>query len=112
LVECAVAHLRNTLPGWKSGQIDAPVIVDAATFRLFERSVAQSGDVLFARVLAAAGSFFPALLYPKVYQTVRAEALWGGPLPLSDWRSTLRKVIDFGCTREWRRVRAMEPSHV
>lgn len=112
LVECAVAHLRGTHPGWKSGQIEAPVIVDTATFRLFERSVAQSGDVLFARVLEAAGSFFPALLHPKVYQTVRAEALWGGPLPLSDWRSTVRNVIDFGCSRQWRRVRAMEPAHV
>lgn len=112
LVECAVAHLRRTRPGWTSGQIEAPAIVDAATFRLFERSVAQSGDVLFARVLEAAGSFFPALLYPKVYQTVRAEALWGGPLPLSDWRSTVAKVIDFGCSRQWRRVRAMEPAGV
>lgn len=112
LVECAVAHLRGTRPGWTSGQIEAPVIVDAATFRLFERSVAQSGDVLFARVLEAAGSFFPALLYPKVYETVRAETLWGGPLPLSDWRSTVRKVIDFGCSRQWHRVRAMEPAHV
>lgn len=112
LVECAVAHLRDTRPGWTSGQIEAPVIVDAATFRLFERSVAHSGDVLFARVLEAAGSFFPALLYPKVYQTVRAETLWGGPLPLSDWRSTVRHVIDFGCSRQWRRRRAMEPAHV
>jgi nucleoside-diphosphate-sugar epimerase len=112
LVECAVAHLRGTRPGWTSGQIEAPVIVDAATFRLFERSVAQSGDVLFARVLEAAGSFFPALLYPKVYQTARAETVWGGPLPLSDWRETVRRVIDFGCSRQWRRVRVMEPAHV
>ena len=112
LVECAVAHLRRTRPGWTSGQIEAPAIVDAATFRLFEHSVARSGDVLFARVLEAAGSFFPALLYPKVYQTNRAEALWGGPLPLSDWRSTVGKVIDFGCSRQWRSRRAMEPAGV
>ena len=112
LVECTVAHLRDTVPGWRSGQIEAPLIVDPDTFRMFERSVAQSGDLLFARVLEAAGSFFPALLYPKVYQTVQAEALWGGPLPLSDWRSTVRHVIDFGCGRQWRRPRAAEVSHV
>ena len=112
LVECTVAHLRDTVPGWRSGQIEAPLVVDPSIFRMFERSVAQSGDLLFARVLEAAGSFFPALLYPKVYQTVQAEALWGGPLPLSDWRSTVRHVIDFGCGRQWRRARAAELSHV
>jgi nucleoside-diphosphate-sugar epimerase len=112
LVDCTVAHLRETVPAWRSGQIDAPLVVDLDTFRMFERSVAQSGDVLFARVLEAAGSFFPALLYPKVYQTVQAEALWGGALPLSDWRSTVRHVIDFGCGRQWRRPRAAELSHV
>jgi nucleoside-diphosphate-sugar epimerase len=111
LVECAVAHLRDTVPTWTSGQIEAPAIVDVDTFRMFERSVAQSGDVLFARVLEAAGSFFPALLYPKVYQTVNAEALWGGLLPLSDWRSTLRRVIDFGCSRRWRGRRGTELTH-
>jgi thioester reductase-like protein len=102
LLHAAVAHLRDRIAGWNSGQIEAPVIVDAATFDLFERSVGQSGDALFARVLASARSFFPSLLYPKVYQTARAEQVWGGPLPLSDWRSTLGKVIEFGCARDWR----------
>jgi nucleoside-diphosphate-sugar epimerase len=105
LVHAAVAHLRHRVPGWKSGQIEAPVIVDAATFDLFERSIRHSGDALFGRVLEAARFFFPALLYPKVYETVRAEQLWGGPLPLSDWRATLGKVIDFGCARDWRAPR-------
>jgi nucleoside-diphosphate-sugar epimerase len=103
LLESAVAHLRNRVPAWKRGQIEPPAIVDAATFEVFARSIADSGDALFARVLEAAESFFPALLYPKVYQTDRAERLWGGPLPLSDWRSTLARVIDFGCASEWRR---------
>lgn len=111
VLQAAVAHLRDRCPAWKSGQIEAPVIVDAETFRLFERSVAQSGDVLFARVLETAGSFVPALLYPKVYETVRAEAVWGGPLPVADWRSTLRNVMDFGCSRQWRRPRMPEPAH-
>ena len=113
LVDAAVAHLRDRVSGWKNGQIEAPVIVDAATFELFERSVRQSGDALFGRVLEGARSFFPALLYPKVYHTARAEQLWGGPLPLSDWRSTLGKVIDFGCARDWRvRRRVRDHAHV
>ena len=105
LIATAVAHLRATVSGWADGQIEAPVIVDRATFELFERSVAQSGDALFGRVLESARSFFPALLYPKVYDTTGAEALWGGPLPLSDWRLTLGKVIDFGIARDWRAYR-------
>jgi nucleoside-diphosphate-sugar epimerase len=112
LVAEAVAHLRATVSGWADGQIEAPVIVDTATFELFERSVAQSGDALFGRVLESTRSFFPALLHPKVYDTTRAEALWGGPLPLSAWRSTLGKVIDFGIARDWRAYRgARERAH-
>ena len=103
LLECAVRHLRATLPGWKHGQIQPPAIVDAATFKLFERAAAATGDVRLARVLEVAASFLPALLYPKVYQTCRAERVWGGPLPLSDWRSTLGRVIEFGSAHGWRR---------
>ena len=35
------------------------------------------------------------------YVATRAEAIWGGPLPLSDWRSTLAHVIDFGHAHGW-----------
>jgi len=111
LLECAVGHLRARLSGWRCGQIEPPAIVDAATFRLFERAATVAGDVVLARVLDAAGSFLPSLLYPKVYQTCRAERVWGGPLPLSDWRSTLGNVIDFGIAHEWRH-RPMRAGHV
>lgn len=113
LVDAAVVHLRDRVSGWKNRQIEPPVIVDAVTFELFERSIRQSGDALFGRVLEGARSFFPALLYPKVYQTARAERLWGGPLTLSDWRTTLGQVIDFGCAHDWRSRRpSMEKAHV
>jgi nucleoside-diphosphate-sugar epimerase len=110
LLECAVGHLRAKLPGWRNGQIEPPAIVDAATFRLFERVAAASRDVPLARVLEAGGSFLPALLYPKVYQTCRAERVWDGPLSIADWRSTLGRVIDFGIAHEWRR-RPIGASH-
>jgi hypothetical protein len=113
LLDTAVAHLRETASGWAGGQIEPPVIVDSTTYELFVQSVTESGDALFGRVLESAGSFFPALLYPKVYDTARAEALWGGSLPLSDWRSTLRRVIDFGTARDWRGPRhARDQVHV
>ena len=102
LLDCAVQHLRARMSGWKHAQIQPPALVDTATFRLFEHAAAATGDVALSRVLNLAGSFLPALLYPKVYQTCRAERVWGGRLPLSDWRSTLGKVIDFGRAHKWR----------
>ena len=81
LIAAAVAHLRTTVSGWADGQIEAPVIVDAATFELFERSVAQSGDALFGRVLVSARSFFPTLLYPKVYDTTARRGPVGRTTP-------------------------------
>src|SRR5581483_1397703 len=42
-----------------------------------------------------AKAWLPVLLASRTYDTSRAEALWGGPLPLSDWRQTLAKVLRF-----------------
>jgi nucleoside-diphosphate-sugar epimerase len=104
LIDAAIQHLRAHVPAWKAGQIAAPAIVDRDTFDLFARTVAESGDALFIKILGAASSFFPTLLYPKVFETTSAERVWGGALPVSDWQSTLTRVIDFGRANEWRRV--------
>jgi nucleoside-diphosphate-sugar epimerase len=42
-----------------------------------------------------AKAWLPVLLASRTYDTTRAEALWGGPLPLADWRHTLAKVLRF-----------------
>src|SRR5205823_88965 len=42
-----------------------------------------------------AKAWLPVLLAGRTYDTTQAEALWGGPLPLADWRQTLGKVIEF-----------------
>ena len=69
----------------------------AETFELFRRSAIRTGDAILARVLESASSFLPGLLYPKRYQTGRAERLWGGPLPTEDCRPTLARIIDVMC---------------
>jgi thioester reductase-like protein len=102
LLEYAVEHLQDTLPAWNRRQIEAPMIVDQDTFERFHRSAIKTGDILLARVLSSASSFLPALLYPKTYETTRAEAIWGGRLPLCDCRSTLAHVIDFGNAHDWK----------
>jgi hypothetical protein len=107
-LDTAAAHFRTRHKGWARGQITRPIVVDRDTFDLFQRTAARSSDLLFTRVLESAGSFVPALLYPKVYQTARAEGCWGGPLQVSGWQETLAKVIDFGCARHWSDRAAVE----
>src|SRR5258708_40311217 len=37
LLSAVAAHLRERVPAWKRGQIQAPLVVDGATFDPFER---------------------------------------------------------------------------
>lgn len=67
-------------------------IVDAETFAAFRESVGGTNR-LIAQATESIVSFVPTLLYPRVYDTTRAQQLWGGPLPLYDWRATLRRVM-------------------
>ncbi len=100
LITFVSGHLRTRHPAWGARQIEPPVVVGAGTFDLFRRSAIRTGDAILARVLESASSFLPGLLYPKVYQTERAERLWGGPLPSEDCRPTLAKIIDVMCADE------------
>ena len=107
LIRTAIDEVRLHHTRW----IEPPLITDAETYALFERTVVHSRDPLFARVLRVAGSFFPTLVYPKVYQTRNAERLWGGPLPVSDWQSTLRNVIAYGGSRDWHGSRGVKEAY-
>ena len=100
LLDFATEQFKLRLEAWHHGQIDRALIVDKATFKLFCQTVRQSQDVLFGQVLESINSFLPALQHPKIYDTARAEALWGAPLPMQDPRETLERVIDF-CLRTW-----------
>jgi len=97
LIAFVAGRLRQTHPAWITGQIDPPVVVGEDTFEVFRRSALRTGDSILARVVESASAFLPGLLYPKVYETSRAERLWGGPLPTADCRPTLAKVIDVMC---------------
>ena len=111
LLECVIDHLQTMSAYPNERRIERPLVVDAGTFAMFRRSVEQTGDRLLNRVLSSTDTFLPGLLYPKVYETRRAEAVWGGPLPLSDWRTTVRQVIDFGRVNRWYMPRGREARH-
>src|SRR5207249_10968609 len=74
---------------------DAPRIVDAATFARLRRSADPRRAPALGHLIESIDSFLPGLLYPRIFDTTQAEKLWGGPLPLSDWRETLARVIRF-----------------
>ena len=109
LLDCVMDQVNGEHPGHV--RLDRPPLVDADTFALFRQSVEQTRDRLFLAVLRATDAFLPGLMCPKVYETREAERLWGGPLPLSDWRTTIRRVIDYGCATGWRNRGVREGRH-
>ena len=108
LLDCVIDQVSGA-PG--HARLERPPLVDADTFALFRQSVEQTRDRLFLAVLRATDAFLPGLMRPKVYETREAEKLWGGPLPLSDWRTTIRHVIDYGCATRWCNRRVREGRH-
>jgi nucleoside-diphosphate-sugar epimerase len=101
LVEFLAGVFRETHEGWRRSQIARPMIVDGDTFAAFRRSVERSRDLLLGRVMESVDAFLPALLYPKTYHTQHAEGFWGGPLPLPDWRQTVRRAVEFCLRTNW-----------
>lgn len=88
---------------WRSGQILPPVLASRAAFDDFRASIFQSRDFLFNQVLESVDSFLPELFYPKQYETTRAEAVWGGPLPHPAWRPWLGRVLDYALDSDFGR---------
>ncbi len=84
LLQHVAAEFSLRSPVWRSGSIEPPAMVDAATFAMFEQTVLQSGDVLFRRVCEDSRSFLPGLLHPRRYATAVADSLC--PPPPLDWR--------------------------
>jgi nucleoside-diphosphate-sugar epimerase len=82
-------------PAWRRKGIAKPPIVDQMEFDRFVQSAGACAHPALGEALKSINSFMPDLLYPKTYDTTRAQAMWGGPLPLPDWRATLQKVIHF-----------------
>lgn len=72
-----------------------PKIVDAATYHATSQSTTPI-DRARLRLQQSIDCFLPGLLlYPRIFDTSQAQTLWGGPLPMRDWRETLRRVIHF-----------------
>lgn len=79
---------------WRRRAIPQPAIVDAETYRLFERTVEETADEHLKRATRSLASFAPQLALPKVFDTTRADALLGrrAPAVRSFWPNLVRHL--------------------
>jgi nucleoside-diphosphate-sugar epimerase len=98
LLEYLAAYFSRHHRGWASGAVSIPDIADRQTFRMFQHSVEQSGDILFRRVCEDAESFLPILLHPRTMQTSLAKTV-----PASDWRVLVERVAGRLIETNWNR---------
>lgn len=73
--------LEELDPAWAAKQVELPVIVPAETYRRFEQTVADTGDVSMMRTLSAMGTFLPQLTYPKRFDATQRDAAYPSPRP-------------------------------
>jgi nucleoside-diphosphate-sugar epimerase len=66
---------------WKRCGIPRPALTDLATYRLFERSIEETGDERLRRVVRSLSHFVPQLAAPKTFDTAVAERALGHRAP-------------------------------
>ncbi|HSJ08562.1 MAG TPA: SDR family oxidoreductase [Longimicrobiales bacterium] len=66
---------------WRGRGILPPVLTDLATYRLFEASVEDTGDVRLATITRSLSHFVPQLALPKQFDTSRTDAALGRSAP-------------------------------
>jgi thioester reductase-like protein len=60
---------------WRRRSIPRPALTDLATYRLFEETIAATGDARLNRIIQSLSFFIPQLAYPKVFDTAGADAI-------------------------------------
>jgi nucleoside-diphosphate-sugar epimerase len=73
LLDVTLRVFERTRPMWRKQRVEAPAIVDRATYALFVRSVEESGNVVLADATRSVGAFADQLAYPKVFDTSAAD---------------------------------------
>jgi nucleoside-diphosphate-sugar epimerase len=102
-IDLCAARFSRESEVWKRGRVEAPVLASIPAFEEFRRSVVASGDLLFTQVVESADSFLPELFYPKQFSANSTAALFGGHLPLPDWKEWMTRVLDFSLRSDFGR---------
>lgn len=82
-------------PAWRKRRVERALITDAGTYRLFERTVHETGDPRLRAILTSLSYFIPQLALPKVFDTTVAEQLLGIAPPCSRefWLPMLEQLL-------------------
>jgi long-chain acyl-CoA synthetase len=82
-------------PSWRRRGIARPALTDLATYRLFERTVAETGDPTLRRVTRSLSHFVPQLALPKRFDTAGADAALGRAAPpvRAYWGMMIRSLL-------------------
>jgi thioester reductase-like protein len=80
---------------WRRRGIMRPALTDLATYRLFERSVDETGDVRLATITRSLSHFVPQLALPKQFVTTAADRALGhcAPAVRSYWDALLEQLV-------------------
>ena len=103
MIDLCASRFSRESEAWKRGRVEAPILASVAAFEEFRRSVVASRDLLFSQVLESVDSFLPELFFPKQFSTTSTAALFGGRLPLSDWKEWMERVLDFSLRSDFGR---------
>ena len=103
LIELCAARFSRESEVWRRGRVEAPVLASLPAFKEFRRSVVASGDLLFTQVLESVDSFLPELFFPKQFSRTSTSTLFGGHLPLPDWKQWMERVLDFSLRSDFGR---------
>lgn len=96
LIDFVYRHFANSA-AWRRKQIEHPRMVQQEEFDRFVDSIEATRHPVLAQSLRSINRFLPDLGFPKIYDTMNAEVLCGGPLPLYDWRETMDRIIRYCC---------------
>lgn len=91
---------------WRRRSIARPALTDLATYRLFERTVEEVGEIRLRRAVAALTHFVPQLAYPKCFDTSRADTALGGAAPAARtyWPTVIEELLAGGWAARLRRA--------
>jgi nucleoside-diphosphate-sugar epimerase len=102
LLDETVRAFERSRPAWRKRRIDRPAVVDADTYALFSRSVAESGNVVLQRAVEAVQAFAWQLAYPKTFDTAVADAaLSGTSIVAPHCREFYGKVVEYCVASNW-----------
>jgi long-chain acyl-CoA synthetase len=83
-------------PAWKRRTVARPALTDLATYRLFEQSVEEVGDLRLRQAVRSLSHFVPQLALPKRFDTANADAVlgYGAPAVRDFWPRFVAELLE------------------